>query len=126
MSQTNIELARRGYEALQRGDLEDVAALLDENVSWHGGDPSEEEACHTRQEALAFIRRPERTDPGELVDLVDAGDRVVVILQPPAIDGNPVPLRAQISTFRDEKVIEMVGYPNVADALAAAGVEWQR
>jgi hypothetical protein len=46
-----------------------------------------------------------------------------VILQPPPVDGEPQPLRAQITTFRDGKVVEMVGYPTVEAALTAAGVE---
>jgi ketosteroid isomerase-like protein len=124
VSTTNIDLARRGLEALRRGDLTAAGALLDENVKWHMGDPTAEGACRNRQEALAFLRRPGRTGPGELVEMIDAGDQVVVILQPPPVDGEPQPLRAQITTFRDGKVVEMVGYPSVEAALTAAGVEW--
>lgn len=126
MSTANIELVRRGFDALRRGDLSAANALLDENVKWHWGDPTAEGACRNRQEALAFMRRPDRPGPGQLVDTIDAGDRVVVILQPPPVDGHPQPLRAQITTFRDGKVVEMVGYPTVEGALAAAGVEWKR
>jgi ketosteroid isomerase-like protein len=32
MSQENLELARRGYEAFARGDLEAVLALLDSAI----------------------------------------------------------------------------------------------
>jgi ketosteroid isomerase-like protein len=126
VSSTNVELARRGYEAIKRGDLAHVAELLDEHVKWHGGDPMAEGACRSRQQALEFMRRPERRGPGELIDVIDAGDRVVVILQPPPIDGERAPVRAQITTFRDGKVIEMAGYPTVEAALSAAGVELHR
>jgi ketosteroid isomerase-like protein len=126
MLNTNIELARRGYEALKRGDLTEISELLDDDVKWHGGDPTFEGSCHNRHEALAFIRRPERRDPGELIDVIDAGDRVVVITQPPPIDGEPAPLHAQITTFRDGKVIEMVSCESVEAALAAANVQWRR
>lgn len=126
MSTENVELARRGYEAIKRGDLTAVADLLDEDVNWHAGDPMVEGACRSREQALAFMRRPERRGPGELIDVIDAGDRVVVILQPPPIDGEPAPMRAQITTFRDGKVIEMAGYPTIDAALAAAGVQWRR
>jgi ketosteroid isomerase-like protein len=121
-----VELARTGYEALRRGDLSAITAMLDENVKWHMGDPMAEGACRNRTQALAWIRRPERGDPGELVDVIDAGDRVVVITQPPQTDGEQEPLHAQITTFRAGKVVEMVGYPTVEDALAAAGVKWER
>jgi ketosteroid isomerase-like protein len=126
MSSEKVELARRGYEAIKRGDLTDVVDLLDEHVKWHAGDPMAEGACRNRKQALAFMRRPERRDPGELIDIIDAGDRIVVILQPPPIDGEPAPMRAQLTTFRDGKVIEMAGYPTVEAAFAEAGVEWRR
>jgi len=125
MGSTNVELARRGYDAIRRGDLSEVAQLLDEDVKWHFGDPTAEGACRNREQALAFIRRPERGSPGALVDVIDAGDRVVVILQPAAVGDEPAPLRAQITTFRDGKVTEMVGFPTVEAALTAVGVEWQ-
>jgi ketosteroid isomerase-like protein len=126
MTSNNVELVRRGYEALKRGDLGAAETLLDENVKWHMGDPNAEGACRNRAQALAFIRRPERQAPPELVDMIDAGDRVVVILQPPPSGPESEPLRAQITTFKDGKVIEMVGYESVEDALEAAGVQWQR
>jgi len=124
MSTANLELARRGYEAILRGDLRAAGALLDEHVRWHWGDPEAEGACRNREQALAFLAGPERTGPGELVDMIDAGERVVVILRPPPIDGQPAPLRAQVTTFRDGRVVEMVGFSTVEDALASAGVEW--
>ncbi len=124
MSSTNVELARRGFEAIKRGDLTEIGELLDEEVKWHWGDPMAEGACRNRTEALAFMGRPERRGPGELIDVIDAGNRVVVILQPPAIGGEPASVRAQITTFRNGKVVEMRGYPTVESAFAAAGVEW--
>jgi len=39
MSERNVDLARRGYEAALAGDLDVIAGLLDPDVSWHGGDP---------------------------------------------------------------------------------------
>ncbi len=99
--------------------------MLDEDVKWHAGDPMAEGACRNRKQALAFMRRPERRGPGELIDVIDAGDRIVVILQPAPIDGEPVPMRAQITTFRDGRVIEMAAYPTIEAALAEAGVEWR-
>jgi ketosteroid isomerase-like protein len=123
MSASNIELARRGYGAIKQGDLVEAGELLAEDVKWHWGDPTAEGACRSRDQALAFIRRPQRRGPGELIDMIEAGDRVVVILQPPPIDGEPSPVRAQITTFRTGKVIEMASYPTVEAALAAAGLE---
>ena len=54
--------------------------------------------------------------------LIDAGDKVVVILRRTAGDGDSTELVANLTTFRDGKVVEMVHYPNPDDARAAAGV----
>jgi ketosteroid isomerase-like protein len=123
MSEANVELARRGYEAAARGDLDVMRELLDADVKWHGGEESAPGACHDREQALEFMRRARRRRPlGELVDVVDAGEKVVVIMRPPSEGGEPGELSANLTTFRDGKVIEMVHYPNPADALAAAGL----
>jgi ketosteroid isomerase-like protein len=123
MIETNVELARRGYEAALRGDLDAISEFLDVDVKWHGGDPSAPGACHNREQALEFMRQARgRRRVGELVDVVDAGDKVVVIMRPPSEDGEPAALSANLTTFRDGRAIEMVHYPNPEDALAAAGV----
>ena len=68
------------------------------------------------------MQRPGRGPIGELVDVIDAGDKVVVIMRRTDDDGEPE-LIANLTTFRDGKVIEMVHYPDPQDALAAAGVK---
>ncbi len=121
MRESNVELARRGYAAALRGDLDVIGELLDPGVRWHGGDPTAEGSCHNREEALQFMRRAlVRGGVGELVEVIDAGDRVVVVMRPPSVVGEPAPLIANLTTFRDGKVIEMVHYPDPDDALAAA------
>jgi ketosteroid isomerase-like protein len=121
MAETNVELARRGYEAALRGDLDAIREFLDPNVKWHGGDPNAPGACHNRDQALAFLRQA-RSDRGigELVDVRDAGDKVVVIMRPGSQDGEQAALSANLTTFRDGKAIEIVHYPEPADALSAA------
>jgi ketosteroid isomerase-like protein len=120
---TNVELARSGYEAALRGDLDAICQLLDTNVKWHGGDLSAPGACHNREQALQFMREARsRRRVGELIDVIDAGDTVVVIMRPPSGEGEPAALSANLTTFRDGKVVEMVHYANPEDALAAAGV----
>ena len=122
MAESNVELARRGFQAAMRGDLEAIGELLDPGVRWHAGDPSAQWACHDRGEALAFMQRSDLSRGGraELVDAVGAGDKVVVIIRRPG-EGDEEPSRvANLATFRDGKVIEMVHYPDPDDALAAA------
>lgn len=124
MSETsNVETARRGYEAIARGDVEAIAELLHPDVRWHGGDPDAEGACHNREQALRFMQRRRTWDRiGELVEIVDAGDRVVVIMRPPSTGPEQPPLHANLTTFSDGKVVEMVHYADPRDALRAAGV----
>jgi ketosteroid isomerase-like protein len=116
-------MARRGFDAMLCGDLKAVAEMLDPDVKWHGGDPSS--GCQNRAETLEFMRQAlARRGPDiELVDIVDAGDRVVVIMRPqdPEDQGDepPSPV-ANLTTFRDGKVVEMVAYPDPEEALEAA------
>jgi hypothetical protein len=55
---------------------------------------------------------------GELVDVIDAGEQVIVVIRP----ASGAELTANLTTFRDGKVIEMVSYETPEDALTAAGV----
>jgi ketosteroid isomerase-like protein len=124
MTETNVELARRGYAAVVRGDLEAIRDLLDPDVKWHAGDPTAEGTCQNRDQAITFMRQARtRAAMGEPVELIDAGDKVVVIMQRLADDGVATELVANLTTFRDGKVVEMVHYPDPDDALAAAGVQ---
>ncbi len=123
MAESNVDLARRGYEAARRGDLEALREFLDPDVKWHGGDPTDQYACHNREQALAFMRAARvRRSFGELVELVEAGDKVVVIMRRTGGDGEPE-MVANVTTFRDGKAVEMVHYPDPDKALAAVGVQ---
>ncbi|HUJ35855.1 MAG TPA: nuclear transport factor 2 family protein [Solirubrobacteraceae bacterium] len=122
MTETNVELARRGYGAIMRGDLDAIRELLDPDVKWHGGDPAN--GCQNRKQALHWMRQAQQrrgSSPAELVDVIDAGDKIVVIMRRTGEDGEPE-LVANLTTFRDGKVVEMVHFPNPDDARAAAGV----
>ena len=55
MTESNVELARSGYEAIMRGDLDAVRDLLDPDVKWHGGDPAD--GCQNRKQTLEWMRR---------------------------------------------------------------------
>lgn len=97
-----------------RGDLTAIEGILDPDVKWHGGDPGS--GCQNKDEALNFMRQALGSGfEAELVDVVDAGDQVVVVLRPAGQD-EP---RANLTTFKNGKVVEMVAFESPEDALAA-------
>ena len=114
MNETNADLVRRGFDAVLRGDVDAIADLLDPDVKWHGGDPTAPGSCQNREQALRFMRAARTT--GKLADVVEVGDKVVVIID--RADGERV---ANVTTFRDGRVVEMVHYERAGDALAAVG-----
>lgn len=125
MSESYVELARRGWEAAAREDFDLIASLLAPDVKWHGGDPTAEGSCQNRSQCLQWMQRARKKRPlPTLVDVRGVGDKVVVVLAPSAPPGQDDPqLTANVTTFRDGKVIEMVHYDEAADALRAVGLE---
>jgi ketosteroid isomerase-like protein len=121
--ENNVEIAHRGFAAALAGDFDAVRDFLAPDVKWHGGDPEAEGACQNRDQALRFMRQAfGQAGIGQLVDVVGAGDRVVVITRPVPDGEEPAALSANLTTFRDGRAIEMVHYPHPDDALAAAGI----
>lgn len=123
MASGDLDLLRRGWDAVARGDLDAVSDLFDPRVRWRGADGEEHDGCHDREEALAFIRRA--LDDGvtsELLDLREVGDHIVASLQThtPAEWGPDREPHGELITLRAGKVAQMVVYPTVDDALAAA------
>jgi ketosteroid isomerase-like protein len=123
MSESNAQIARRGFDAMLCGDLKVIAEMLDPDVKWHGGDPSS--GCQNRAETLEFMRNAlARRGPDiELVDVIDAGDKVVVIMRPQGPGDQRDEPVANVTTFRDGKVVEMVAYPDPEEAMRAEGLE---
>lgn len=116
-------MARRGWELALGGDLDAISGMLDPQVTWHAGDPTGPGACRNRQEALEFMREARARRPlPELVEVRDAGDKVVVILRHQASEGQQSSLVANLTSFRDGKVVEMIHYDDPEEALMAAGL----
>jgi ketosteroid isomerase-like protein len=121
MSQDSyVEVARRGFAAVARGDFDAVREILDPEVRWHGSEGPGVGSCVNRDEVIHFMREAvRRRGLGRLVDVIDAGDQVIVVMQPAAAgDEQPAP-RANLTTFRDGRVVRMVAYETPEAALAA-------
>jgi ketosteroid isomerase-like protein len=120
MSEENVEAARRGYEAIGRGDFAAIADVLAPEVTWHGGDRKARDACRNRDQVLAFLRAAHEQGPiGELIDVIEVGEQVVLVMRHQPAGGGEPQLRANLTTFRDGKVTEMVAFESPAAALAA-------
>jgi ketosteroid isomerase-like protein len=120
----DLELLRGAWEAFAAGDLEAATAALDPRVRWYAADePDADGTCHNRGEALAFLERARADGVGaELLELREVGDRIVSIIQThvPPYWGDQPPPHGEVVTVRDGKVVEMVVYPTVGEALQAA------
>lgn len=126
MTPSDVALLRRAWDAFHRGDIAAATAVLDTNVQWYAaGEPAGEGGCHSRADAAAFLQRAlEDGLTAELLDVRDAGDRLVAIVHthaPPEWERSPDP-HGEVVTVRDGRIVEMIIHPTVADALAAAGL----
>jgi ketosteroid isomerase-like protein len=57
MTEAYVDQLRRGYEALNRGDVSVVLELLDPDIEWHEPSPSPDAGSHRGRESFErFIR----------------------------------------------------------------------
>jgi uncharacterized protein len=130
MSQENVELVRRVYEAANRGDLDTAASYLHPGVEFHTYTQSPEagiyrgpEAVRTYNEGLFEQFESVRYDVEEIVD---AGDRVVVVTTQHAVPkGGKQEIEvhlAEVWTVRDALLAERHSYSTGAQAREAAGL----
>jgi ketosteroid isomerase-like protein len=124
-------LALRGYEAFNRGDLEEAVSLFDPEIVWqtylvpgpgggtyHGHGGVRELWADARNVFGDFRNEPER--------LVSAGERVVAFIR---VCGwgkeSGVAVEAKIAhllTFRGDKVVRVASYEDRDEALREAGL----
>jgi ketosteroid isomerase-like protein len=123
MAEADVELVRRAWEAFAAGDLEAATAALHPDVRWYAAEePDAGGTCHNRGDALEFIQRALADGvTAELLELREVGDRIVSIVQArvPAEWGEQPPPHGEVVTVRDGKIVEMVVYPTVDEALLA-------
>jgi hypothetical protein len=123
MSKMELEAVFDHLHARRRHDLEAVAAGLDPGVVHHGVEPRL--VCNGRDQVLENVRNSfADDDPGlEKIELIDAGDRVVVGLAGPRFRDHPF-LTGElfiVYTVHDGKIMRMDDYRTRDKALQAAG-----
>jgi ketosteroid isomerase-like protein len=125
VTQANLELVFDHLYARRSRDLARLESQLDPNVVHQGVLP--ELVCNSRDEVLAMVQRQfARPDFGvDRLELIDAGDRVVVGLAGPRfreVPGGPVNGQIYIVyTLRDGRIVRMDDYLRRSDAMSAAG-----
>jgi ketosteroid isomerase-like protein len=123
-----VELLRRGYEALARGDRDSVLQLLDPQIEVHDRPESPDAGVHHGHQGVreALNMSDETFDDFELVpqEFVQHGNHVVVVL---LMRGqgreSGVPVEEELAhlwTFEDEKAMVLRVFSDPADAVAAA------
>ncbi|MBS1895347.1 MAG: nuclear transport factor 2 family protein [Actinobacteria bacterium] len=117
-----LEVARAGLEAWQRGDVDALVPLLDEEVELTWWEPGEWD-CHGREEVLALLRERAGEGAGVMgLELTDAGPDAIVSTRTTTVaEGPAAGLRpATLIRFRDGRVVAMRQFPDRTEALAAA------
>jgi ketosteroid isomerase-like protein len=131
MSQRNVDVVRRGLDALSSGDIERILEFVD--PEFEGQVPPELSTEPDTYQGHAGIRRYFQSfwDDMEGIRfqadrLWDAGDAVVVATRMTARGKQtaiPVEQRfGQIWTLRDGRAIALENFATVGDALQAAGL----
>jgi ketosteroid isomerase-like protein len=130
MSQENVARVRASYEFVDRKHEPDFA-LLHTDIRWHTRADLPDAAVHRGHEGAAALLAEwfaAFDDLGvDVVELIDAGDRVVAVLRlhgrlresNQTVDMS----ETHVLTMRDGKATEIHEYRSKAEALEAVGLE---
>jgi uncharacterized protein len=126
MSEENVKVVRRIFEAYVAGDPEKTLADADPEIVWN---PVEETPTQGHDAVREYLRRWE-ADWEDLrtvaEEFLDAGERVVVTVHFAGRgrgSGIDVDVRLyEVWTFRDGKVVRMDEFTGRTEALEAAGL----
>jgi ketosteroid isomerase-like protein len=114
MSQENVELVRRAYDAWNAGNFDAASELLSPEMEWQMP-PNLPESDTWRSKA-------------EVQDLIDAGDRVVALVRfrgrsaVTELELQGVSVDAAVWTVRDGKLAKVEMYGGTEAALEAVGL----
>ncbi len=130
MSQENVELVRRGFEAWETGDLAGLLALLDPDLVTRRLAPMPDPGTWSGPQGLLDVAAEwmetfaEFTMTGE--EFIDGGDIVVVrVAQGGRGADSGVPVTATfwfVYALRDRKIVSLDMYGSRAQAVEAAGL----
>jgi ketosteroid isomerase-like protein len=130
MSQENVEIVRRSFEAFQRGDYEAAMDAIDPRIEYdltHFPDGKVYLGHEGIREAFRIWMGTWEDYRQELDELIDAGDDEVIALvrESGRGKGSGIELErptAGLWTLRDGRAVRIRFYPGKAQALKAAGL----
>ena len=130
MSEENVEIVRRVYDAVARRDTEAVLDLYDPEIEWRPWHDLTGRGVYRGHEELKMFYREWREAWGDYdekyEELIDAGDHVVVVATG---RGHGQASGAEVAwtqygtwTIRDGRIIRVAWFPTRGEALEAAGL----
>jgi uncharacterized protein len=125
MSETYVDQLRRGYEALNRGDVSVVLELLDPDIEWHEPAPSPEAGTHRGRDSFErFFRGWIESFEGFRVEpeqVVERGGRLIAVVRQSGrgrASGVEVEARlAHVWTVEDGKAVRWEAVADADEAL---------
>jgi ketosteroid isomerase-like protein len=129
MSEENVEVVRRAFEAYERGDVEAMLEEVDQEVQWK--QVEEPAPVYGRDGVREAVQRWDETWDNlraEVDEYIDAGDCVIALIRFRGLgraSGVPVEMASyHVFTVRNGKVARMTEYGpgKRAEALEAAGL----
>ena len=129
MSQENVEVIKRGVDAIRRGDWETLAEGADPHISVRTDARWPEQRIYGREAALAFYRGLVESGGSDIhiEEILDLGDRVLVRLlwhmrgSHSGVEGEQ--RYSVVCTLRDGRVILEEFFLDHEQALQAVGLE---
>ena len=131
MSNENVALLRRAYEAYASGDLATMLVFVDPDLEWTYLDPTfedpEPQVCHGRHEFQSVLeRQAERGLRAQLEEVVGHGDRVMVVVWTPGVDAYRVrqadDRNYAVFTVRDGRIVALRDCRDRQEALHRTGI----
>ncbi len=132
MSDQNVVLIRRAYDAYARGDLATMLEVVDPDLEWTYLDPSLEDpqpqVCHGRHELeSALNRQAGRGLRAQLEEVVGHGDRVMVVVRTPGVDAYRVrqadDRNYDVFTVRAGRIVALRACRDRQEALRLTGIQ---
>ncbi len=122
MTETVDEVAVLVRRAMATEDLATFAELLDPEVTW-GAPGARDPSCKSRDQVLTWYQRGRDAGVrGTVNDVEVIGDRLLVSMSvrgtENAQERGGAALRYQVLTVRSGRIVEIVGFDDMADALS--------